>query len=189
MCSAFTKFVKENTDILFLWTVKYFIRSLSVAWEQTNIFFPMIYMISNITFSFSRNKTCNKIFLYFIHLLKYIAIILYTLKTHVLDFVPPGFLPKIHVALTELYRAIWYIQDVFICIFANILLLCAMLCRGIEYRAVISSDQASLKDNLSCLSISIHCVWTGSTWRATSWIAGGWYACTTHNEFWCKLWC
>lgn len=47
-----------------------------------------------------------------------------------------------------------------ICIFAGIPLLCVMLCRGMEYQVAISSDQLSLQDNLSCLSISIHCVWT-----------------------------
>lgn len=47
-----------------------------------------------------------------------------------------------------------------ICIFASIPLLCVMLCRGIEYQVAISSDQLSLQDNLSCLSISIHCVRT-----------------------------
>lgn len=47
-----------------------------------------------------------------------------------------------------------------ICIFASVPLLCVMLCRRMEYQAAISSDQPSLQDNLSCLSISIHCVRT-----------------------------
>lgn len=53
-----------------------------------------------------------------------------------------------------------FLKYFIICIFASILLLCVMLCRRLEYQVAISSDQPSLQDNLSCLSISIHCVWT-----------------------------
>lgn len=60
----------------------------------------------------------------------------------------------------ELHTATKYMKYFIICIFASIPLLCVMLCRGMEYQVAILSDQRSLQDNLSCLSISIHCVWT-----------------------------
>ena len=60
----------------------------------------------------------------------------------------------------ELQSATKYMKYFIICIVASIPLLCVMLCRGMEYQVAISSDQPSLQDNLSCLSISIHCVWT-----------------------------
>lgn len=67
---------------------------------------------------------------------------------------------RIISAADELQRAMKYMKYFVICIFASIPLLCVTLCRGMEYQVAISSDQPSLQDNLSCLSISIHCVWT-----------------------------
>lgn len=60
----------------------------------------------------------------------------------------------------HLLKTMEYMKYFIICIFTGIPLLCVMLCRGMEYQVGISSDQLSLQDNLSCLSISIHCVWT-----------------------------
>lgn len=66
---------------------------------------------------------------------------------------------QIITATDELLETMEYMYFI-ICIFTGIPLLCVMLCRGMEYQVGISSDQLSLQDNLSCLSISIHCVWT-----------------------------
>lgn len=60
----------------------------------------------------------------------------------------------------ELQKAMRYMKYFIIYIFASIPLLCVMLCWGMEYQVAVSSDQPSLQGNLSCLSISIHCVWT-----------------------------
>lgn len=82
-------------------------------------------------------------------------------------------------------RTMKHMKYFLICIFTSIPLWCVMLCRGVEYQAAFSSDQPSLQDNLSCLSISIHCVWTALGELHPEARA----ACAAHNDFWCKLWC
>lgn len=96
-------------------------------------------------------------------------------------------LPYICISFLRLmnFRTMKHMKYFLICIFTSIPLWCVMLCRGVEYQAAFSSDQPSLQDNLSCLSISIHCVWTALGELHPEARA----ACAAHNDFWCKLWC
>lgn len=77
-------------------------------------------------------------------------------------FISPVYFSSLHIipVADELLKARKYMKYFITCIISSILLLCVMLRRGMEYQVAFSSDQPPLQDNLSCLSISIHCVQT-----------------------------